>query len=359
MTSGTQDFTPEQIKKLEQAEKLFKVAGRSPAEAEAYTARAMSILEELNLDMSVLEQGGADKAKRADELHKGGRYKFQRELWQAVAELHFCFYWNQYVWDKTKISAYHKKLHGTASAKANPGGWTFQHRIVGRKINTVSVRNLCEYLEQTIERLTKEHLAEQKRLDDHTELHNSSYAISFRQGIAEEVINKVYKRREDILSEEKRKQHEAAERAAAAGEAAGTAVTLASVAKQEHEANYDHIHGEGAWARKEALRHEREAAAKKRDEEWEAGRPERARKAKEREDAYTLWAAANPKEAAKQEKERLAAARKRDNRSYRSYGRAEKETTKVDTRAYNAGRRAGANVSLDVQAGKGKAAGLL
>lgn len=338
----SQEFTAEQTKRLELAEKLFRVAGRSPAEAAEYTARAMKILEELNVDMSVLEQDGGEKAKRADELHAGGRYKYQRELWSAIAKLHFCFYWNQYNWDAKKVSPYHAKKHGMAAAKANLGGYVFQHRIVGRRVNCVGVRNMAGYLEQTIERLTKEHLATEMR----EERSSSPYAISFRQGIAEEVIAKIYDRREEQLSEERRKEHEAAERAARAGsgEATGTAVTLSSITKQEHEANYDFMHGDGAWARKKA-------AEVKWQADWDAGRAERARKAKEEEEAYTQWAAANPKEAAKQERE---AEKGRRSRASRTSYREPKERDNRDHRAYEAGRRAGREVSIDLQADKAK-----
>src|SRR5690606_299559 len=112
-----------------------------------------------------------------------------RDLWRAIAELNYCMYWNQYVWDKDKIRR-------TKWGKEK-GGWRFQHRVVGRTVNVVATKNMAEYIQGTIERLTRERL--------HGEGKNffTAWAIRFREGIADEVITKIYERRKQLIEEER------------------------------------------------------------------------------------------------------------------------------------------------------------
>lgn len=339
-------LTDDQRKQLELAEKLFRTAGRSKGEAEQYTAKAMAILESLNMDMSVLEQGGTEKAKRSDAKFVSGRYHYQRDIWDAVADLHFCRCWTQYNWDKDKISPYAIKTKGTAYAKANRGGWRHEMRLVGRTVNVIATKNMATYIEATIERMLKDHMAETMRRD----LHNSVYCISFREGMASAIITSVYKRREHLLAEEQRKAKEQADRAAAAAAAGAggkaVAISLADVAEQERIANYDFMYGEGAWAK------------------VEAERLERAAKRKAAQDEYTRWAAENPEEARKQEAERKAEEEKREAKRRRGGGTGSRGGTShlknTDWDAYTAGERVGRTVGIDPQAeGRAKPAGLL
>jgi hypothetical protein len=328
--SAIDNLTPEQAKALETAEKLFRLAGKNPNkhEAEAATAKAMKILEDLNLDMSVIEQGGTEKAKRSDEKMKGGLYKWQRELWKAIADLHFCFYWSMYNYDPNKKNIYQSRLYGERVM----GGYRFEHRVVGRSVNVIAVRNMAQYLEQTIERLTRDHIDNEYYYSNMSkgQAYYTNYATSYRSGIAEEVIGKIYDRRQSILNEEKRKQREAEERAAQAGMASasdGRSLTLSSVAKSEEEANYDFLNGDGAYAKRAA----RIADA--------------ARRQREAEEEYARWAAANPEEARKAEAE----ARKNRRRTSWNAGTARPKDNR-DWSAYKAGRRAGEGVSIDPQA---------
>lgn len=333
MVNDLSGLTPSQLKQLETAEKLFRVAGRNPTEAAAFTARAMAILEDLNLDMSVLEQGDGSKAKRADEKMVGGLYKWQRELWEAIAQLHFCYYWNQYSFDKTKVNKYRSRKNGERVM----GGYKFQHRLVGKVVNIVASRNMAQYLEQTIERLTREHVVDPAN-------YWTRYATSYRQGIAEEVVGKILARREDMVADEARKQREAEERAtqaSMAGASTSRAVTIASLVASEEQANYDFLHGEGAWAKREAdqLRYQQRAAERraKREAEW------------------TAYKAAHPKEAAKAEEE---ARKARRHRTPWNYGmRSEKDTR--DWSAYRAGRETGKNVGIEPQADQARSAGAI
>lgn len=323
-------FSPSQLERLALAEKLFRVAGRNPDEAAAYTGKALAILEELNLDMSVLEQGGGEKAKRSDEKMAGGLYTWQRDLWRSISELHFCFYWNQYNFDPNKVNKYRQRKYGNKQM----GGYVFQHRVVGRSVNVIAVRNMAQYLEQTIERLTREHVVSPAN-------YWTRYATSYRQGIAETVIGKILDRRRDQLAEEHKKQREAEERTNQTGASISRALTIASLTKSEEEANYDFLHGEGAWARRA-----------EQNRKWEQ---ERAEARAQQEAAWTAFAAANPEEARKMEED---ARKQRRHRTPWNYGmRSEKDTR--DHSAYRAGQEAGRNVSIDPQTDRTRAAGAL
>jgi hypothetical protein len=328
----TQDLSPEAIKAIERAEKLLRLAGKNTNEAEAAsaTAKAMALLAAYNLDMSIIEQGGGEKSKRTDEKLKGGLYHFQRDLWHYVASLNFCMYWNQYRFDKDKVNRYQTRRQGFKVM----GGYVFQHRVVGRVVNVIATRTMAEYLEQTIERLTKDRL-----MDVNTRRENAHQfqealwgecAVQYRTGIADEICNKLYERRQEFLAEEQKKEHEAQERAAAAaksGVATGTALSITSLAQSETDANQDFLYGEG-YSAEERMRI-----------------AENARLEAEAEAAYTQWAADNPEEAAAEEAARRKAAKRIPwnagtgaDKDHRKYGQA-----------YYAGRDAGKDVSIDQQ----------
>lgn len=326
---------------IRQVEKLLRLAAKHPTEAEGIAAanKAQELLLAYNLDMATIERG-SDSGKREDAKMKGGLYHYQRDLWEAVAELNFCLYWNQYVFNENKTGRRKAnrldRFDGiTSSVVKVKGGYDFVHRVVGRIVNVTATRVMSEYLEQTIERLTRE------RLNGEGSQFFTRWAISYREGIAERVIEKIYARRSALLSAERKKEREAvkrAEDAAAAPFSSATTLTVASFTKSEHDANMDVVNGEG-WSAKQAAR-----------------RAEQARLQAEAEAEYTAWAEANPEEAAKAaEDERKATSKRRH-----SYGRASYRETKArDYGAYNAGKEAGAKVSIDLQAGKQKTAGLL
>lgn len=328
-----EDLTPEQVKLLETAEKLFRLAGKNPNQNEAAAAasKAQEILDRLNLDMSVLEQGGSEKVKRSDQRMDGGLYQWQRNLWHSIAKLHFCYYWCQYNWDREKVVR-DRRWGGTKK-----GGYRFQHRLVGRTVNVVAVKNMAEYLQQTIERIVREHVGDPRN-------YFTNYAHSFREGMADSIVRRIIERRQQRLDEEEAKAQEAELRAKAAqssGHSTGRAMTIADVEKSEEEANYDFLHGEGAFARRKARIAERQQ--------------ELAEAQRRAEEEYTRWAEANPEEARKEEERRQKEARRRS----RSSWNAGTKRDNTDWSAYSAGREAARNVSIDPQTGGSKTSGAI
>lgn len=336
------DLTLEQQVAVEKVVKILRLAAKNPNENEAAAAaaKAQELLAQYNLDMTVIEaNSGASSGKREDAKTKGGLYVYQRELWKAVADLNFCMYFNLYTRDPDKISR--RKDRYTGMVVKSKGGWKFEHRLVGRVVNTTATRTMAQYLEQTIERLTRE------KVNNDPKEFFTRWAMGFREGLADAIEDKLYERRKHLLAAEERKEQEArkaAAKAEAAGHSISTTLTLADVAKSEEQANYDFIHGEGAWAKREARR-------ARNDAEWEKQQQAIAADEAKAEAEYTMWAKANPEEARKSEE----AERKKDERnarrrtgSWRSARPSAREERR-DSGAFASGREAGRKVGIDPQ----------
>lgn len=319
----TQHLTDEQRTVIDKVEKLLRLASRNTNEQEAALAasKAQELLTAYNLDMAAVEQSsGASSGAREDAKLKGGVYQYQRHLWCSVADLNFCLYWCRQRWETVKRRK--RSWDGTMREREVEKRF-WEHRVVGRKVNVTATRAMASYLEQAIERLVRE------RLNGQNNMLFSRWAVSYREGAAANIMERIWDRRRHLMDEEKRKQQAAEAAARAAGRdgvSTATALTIATYSTQEDDANYDFIYGEGTSAR------------------WAADRAERARKAKEAEDAYTAWAQANPKEAAKEE-----AKRKRDEERAARRRSGSSGGKEQDLSAFYAGYDAGKKVSLEPQ----------
>lgn len=345
---GTQHEISEDARKaLARARKILDMASRppdaadTPAQAAAKEAeravaaeKYQAVLLEYNLTQAQVEQTGSEAEGRREEAKlKAGMYTWQRELWEAVAELNFCLYYCADDWVKQNT---HTKGWDGQVRKSWRWRRAKQHRIVGRVVNTQATINLCLYLESAIERAVRERLHEAGYTTPKA-LNNmlfSRFAVSFREGAADDVMRRVNDQRRDQLKKESelaRAAEERAAEAAASGVSNSTAITIATYARSEMDLNTDVSLGRepGTTTRMRA-----EKAAKKAAEE--------AR--------YTAWAAAHPEEAAAAEAERREESRRywaRANANYRG-GPAPKER---DQTAYRQGARAGEKIGLDIQAG--------
>jgi len=386
MTLTATTLTEEQRSIIAKVEKLMRLAGNNPNEAESAsaTARAMELLAAYNLDLGVVEREGGDGGRRGEEKLLGGFYDYERDLWHRVADLNFCLYWNQHtrVWktakaereyelgianwlaglkaeDPARHDRYVKEDGSLTSLGQRAVPWRLdalrrngkkrvrQHRLVGRQVNVAATRAMMMYLSGAIERLTRERL--EARITgnigycDKQQLSYqlfSRWATSYREGIAARIGEKLWDRRQAQIKEEAKAAEEARRRAQEAGmkgASTETGVTLFTLRQSERDANFDALYGEG-WSAKRAAEAAARAAA---DAAAEA--------------EYTAWAAAHPEEARKKEAEREKEARKRSARSFRG-GSSEKER---DWGAYRAGYARGEEIGLDQQAGSTKVAGVL
>lgn len=323
--SPTQDISPEERASiLAKLAKLMSTKGTTEAEAASRVAKAQELLARYNLSMDDVEREGGGGGRRADEKLRGGFYEWERSLWGAVAELNFCWYirW----WDYVEVKDVRRsRIWGELRTRDRK---VYQHRIIGRVVNIAQTKAMATYLMAVTQRLTLERLH-----GDNSQM-LSRWAISYKDGIAARVVEKLEDRRRQVLSEE-RDRERAAAKMAMEGHSTATGLTIASLSKSEAEANADFVLGEGYSARKAAQRAQ-EAMLRRMSEE-----------------DYTRWAADNPEEAAaRAERERTATRR----RSRASGGRAEREK---DWGAFRAGYEAGEGVGIDVQAEGSKIAGRL
>lgn len=354
------DIGEEARKALARARKILDMASRppsdtdSPAEAAAKEAeRAVAVekynqvLLDYNLTQAMVDQTGSEAEGRREEAKlKAGVYDWQRELWEAVAELNFCLYYCANVWRKREVKT--KSWDGTPTIRTR---WTRgkEHQVIGRVVNTRATINLCTYIEAAIERATRKQLEEWLGIDpadsDYKQVLNqnlfSRFAVSFREGAADDIIQRVNDKRRELLQEEQERVAEARARAAeaaGAGDSDGTSLVLANYVQTESDLNRDHARGvePGTTAKERA-----EAALRK----------------VQREREYAEWAQAHPEEARKAEEERRKEAERYWARrsNYRG-GPAPKER---DHRAYRQGSSAGSKIGLDIQAGGTKSSGAL
>ena len=307
---------------VERVRKLLALAARNPNEAEATAAaaKAQELLASYNLDMATVENAEGASGAREDAKVRGGMYHYERDLWAEVARLNFCIHFSTRQWMTRRPEL--RAPDGTLVRRA-VRYLAFAHRVVGRKVNTAATRALAQYLLQTIERLCRERLGH-----DNSQFF-TSWAVSYREGMAERIMEKLAERRRHLLNEEQKKARKAAaeaRHAAMAGESSATALTLASLEKSEKDANTDFIYGDGTSAR------------------WAAQRAERARREEEAERAWAEWAVAHPEEAAKEA--RREAARVRRLRGPRYAGPSAREQ-----RRYGGGFRAGYEKGAEVGLG--------
>lgn len=336
-----QNLTDEQRKGLDTVEKLLRLAGKNPNEHEAAaaTAKAMAMLADLNLTLASVDESGEGGGRRAEEKLVGGFYEFERDLWARIAELNFCLCWHQKSWVPRPPTTARK-----ADLIQDPFRRTHilrgQFKVIGRMHNIAATRAMAEYLLGTIERLTRQRLHEDGVTEKINTQLRSRWAVSFREGIAERIAEKLWDRRQEQIADERRAAREQAERAAReagmAGASTETAVTLSTLRVTEKDANMDFIMGEG-WSAQQRY-----------------ARAESARKAREAREQYTRWAAEHPEEARKQEEEQRKAERKRSSRTY-----SEPQGKARDWGAYRAGREVGESVGIDRQAPERKVAGVL
>jgi hypothetical protein len=328
--SQQEQFSEKQQDILRKVEKMMRIAASTSHENEAaaMTTRAMELLAAYNLDIAAVDIEGQSSGKRAEEALIGGFYQFERDLWRAVSELNFVWYFTQlkYIPAEERV-----KKHGGVRKH------THQHVFIGKVVNIAATKAMAGYLMQAIERITRE------KADAVNMPPRSSWAVSFRRGAAERIIEKLQRRRWEHLDAEERRATEAAEKAREAGVATvETALTLKNVVDRENAANYDFKYGKGAYAKRQA--------------EILQYRKERAEARAQAEAEYTAWAAAHPEEAAKAEAERIK--RERANANRRT-GRTRFAAFKGDWSAYSMGREAGKNIGLDPQTEGARSKGLL
>lgn len=306
---------------VERVQKILALGRRGGTEAEAAAAmaKAQQLLMLHNLDMAQVEGAAVGPQAREKVVRSTGMYIYQRRLWNSVAQLNFCLCLRTTVFEKYRGTG--KFLHSN------------KMMVVGRRVNTRATIAMGSYVEQVVDRLCHE------RLDAHTyygTLKNkhhaffSSWAVSFREGVADRIIEKIEDRREKVLKAERKRERELNKKMAS-GASSSSALTIQVYKDKETDANLDFIHGEGYSAKQAKMK--AEIAAELASDERE----------------YAEWAKANPGEARKNAEERRWWRNK--GYTYGSRGGASSSRNRNrDWSAYRAGREAGEGVGIDPQA---------
>lgn len=358
-TFSIMDLTPEQLEVIPKIEKMLNLANRAgtPEEAAAAMGKAQEFMMAYNLDQARIEANSGDSGKRSDEKLKGGHHEFQRELWREVAKLNFCIYMSmvehEKVWGFVKLpnnAGFRKVAKKTKKIRT--------HRMIGRTLNVRSASQQAEYIEQSIERITRDNIVE------HGHHPWGEFAMSYRQGMVDNIVERIRERHKHLLTEAANKAAEQEEARRASGLAdvsTNMSLVITNYADAEHEANLDHLDPD---------RHTRALERAERIRKEEQEQAERRARIQQR---YAEWAAAHPEEAAAEEaqrRERRAAEEKIERqrakrREYyynnhpgytRSYGSYQEKGNRT---AQALGYEAGSKVSLDRQAGQQKPAGYL
>lgn len=351
---GSNELTPEAQEACSKIEKLLRLAAdkSNPHVAANALAKAEEWMREYNLSQAAVEQNSGDKGKRLEQKVRAGHRKWQQELWGDVAKLNFCLHFvvseRQVTWKTVPTPTGFKRV-------INKERFVPYHRIVGRVVNVRAAQVMAEYLDQAIERLTIDECNE-RDID-----YYSTWANSFREGMAERICEKVYEERERIRDQERAdalKREREARQKERDGVVMTTALTLSTYMKSEEEANKDFLDPD---------RHRKEAERQARIAE---DRAKAAEAAARREAEWNRWCKENPEEARRIEEEyqkEREAQRKREEKnarrraSYVSTGRwsYREPAAKGDPRARRMGYEAGEKISIHRQAEGGKSAGAL
>ncbi len=314
---------------LDRIVKLLNLAANNPnaEEAASAAAKAQEIMTQHNLDMGSIERkSGTSDEKREKEAVEGGFYKYNRDLYSAVAKLNFCMHWLT----KERInSALPPKNSGDRrrwKAAGSPNEWKILrpvHKLLGRRVNVAATKVMASYLEGAVERVLRD---EMDTYNYDGKMLYSRWAMSFREGAVANIIGRIEEERERAEKERELKAKEEKTRAAhpSAAPSTSTALTLVDYTESEAAANYDARYGEGAHARSLAYRAKLETRWAEEDEA---------------EECLKIF---HPDEYAKVE-EANAKYWEREDRKER---KARKDK---DWSAFRAGEKAGANISLNKQ----------
>lgn len=217
--SNEQVIDPKLVAKIRNMLAMAKHGGSNENEADTAARMAQELMLKHNISMAQVDSIGGEQqegGKRSKQRRKGNAmYKFQQLLMAACAEVNFVYQEVRYEY-----------TNGHRRAK----GYT----LIGREANVVATQILFDYLASTCENLGIEYV-------DHDNRRRMSIeALSFKEGCATRIGERLRERHESQLNEQKR---EARERNAAARHPsnAGTAlvVVMEDYAQAEADRNND------------------------------------------------------------------------------------------------------------------------
>jgi len=304
---------------IEKVRKLMALANNNDNEhqAEAAANKARELLEAYNLDLAHVNKETHGFTPRDKQNLRGGLYSWQRDLWNMTAQLNFCKYW---------------------FIRGLQAGSSYEHELLGSKVNVISTTIMAQYLQDAVERLARDWVR------DHRPGKSIfiKEAIAYREGVANRLVTRMWTLRQQRIKEEEAKVK--AERAnnAAHGVFTENALVISDVINTEEDLNNDHVMG---WSMGTS-------AAKRKEREVRQAAAEVA--AQEELERQNAWDAANPAEAAARKAKEAAEneAIYKKFREKQAKQRTRKMTPEEERRSlgsYNKGYDDGEHVSLDKQ----------
>jgi hypothetical protein len=304
---------------IEKVRKLLALAKNNDNEhqAEAAANKARELLEAYNLNLAHVNKETHGFTPRDKQKMKGGLYSWQRDLWNMTAQLNFCKYW------------YYRGLGA---------GTSYEHELLGSKVNVISTTIMAQYLQDAVERLARDWVRDNRP-------GKSIFikeAIAYREGVTNRLVTRMWNLRHERIKEEEAKVKATRESNASRGLFTENALVISDVINTEEDLNNDHVMG---WPMGTSAQNRKDREAQM----------EAARKAADEELArYKVWAEANPEEAAA----RKAKEKEEDDARWEAYKakqrtqRPRKKTPEEERRglrSFQDGYDDGEHVSLDKQ----------
>lgn len=322
--TSNQQIDPKVFERIQKMLRLAQDGGATESEAALAMEMAQDTMRKYNLTMAEMEaagksQEGGDRAK--NQVDGKAMYSYQQSLMKVVCDVNFC-----HVMVRMQ----------TKGRRSMPIGYV----IIGRQANVVSAVQMYNYLNSSIDRIVKPHLASYRET-------LSRWAVSFKEGVSSRLQERLRERHETALREQSVKAREAnatARHPASSGTA--VAIIMEDFEQKERDLNNDFRNGwepgttarnraerEARWAADEAERNRREQAALRAEQERRAALTDKQRQAED-------------------EKKR-----KQEQRWEQKYYRQQNAYwRKRDVGAYLQGQQEANNIGLDVQVGKADAA---
>lgn len=165
---------------------MSKDGGASENEREMASARFQKLMMEHNISMATVEASSNTSTvsrRKKDKSTGYAAYEWQQGLMRYVAEVNFCVVTTDYSWKRRRYAS----------------GYT----LVGREENVVSANILFDYLRTSVERLARAHVG-----GNHLLL-MSVAAMSFKQGCASRLRDRLMQRHKAAIAEQRAKAEEA------------------------------------------------------------------------------------------------------------------------------------------------------
>ena len=309
---------------------IQEARGATEAEAQIAAGHVQKLLQDFNLTLSEVERhgGGSDQpsSRKKDEVSiKNNNMPFLDRLCEGVAGTNFCL--------------------ARVSVTKNEKGWRRKRVVlIGREVNVRATRLTFDYL---VEACFREMQGHEYRLTTGKAGEYSKDALYFLEGMANRVVERLQKLQAEREAESAKRAGEA--QAAPQGNGTHQELVLSDVYGSEQDLNNDFLNGfpAGTTASRRRAAEEKEARINAEYEKLKSEGMEWVEawcRARGYGDQAVQYAHAYHRSSRRSGRSR--------GYSHGTTGSSQREYKKVNSTAYQNGRKAGSTVSLDQQVGR-------